>query len=150
MWTTEMQEQFPKDFWKAPSDTATVPEETIKKINEMAKKVQQANEALKFDQGKVDWAILPIDASKEIIKVFQFGAEKYARGNFLEGDGLAYSRVLNSLLRHTYSFMQGEDLDPETGISHLAHAGCNIYMLLTYELHKDAYNNDDRAEKILR
>lgn len=106
--------------------------------------------AVKHDQGKVDWAILPIGASQEIIKVFEFGAQKYARGNFLEGDGLAYTRVLNSLLRHTYSFMQGEDTDPESGLSHLAHAGANIYMLLSYELNKAGRNNDDRAANVLK
>lgn len=107
-------------------------------------------QAIKHDQNKTDWAILPIGASQEIIKVFEFGAKKYARGNFLEGEGLAYSRVLNSLLRHTYSFMQGEDTDPESGISHLAHAGANIYMLLSYELNKKAFNNDDRAFSVLK
>ena len=108
--------------------------------------------ATKFDAGKTDWAILPIGASEEIIKVFEFGAKKYSRGNFLEGGGLAYVRVLNSTLRHIYSFMRGQDLDPESGLSHLAHAGCNIYMLLTYELSKPkntVRNNDDRAKNTL-
>ena len=108
------------------------------------------DEAIKHDQGKTDWAILPIGASKEIIKVFKFGEQKYARGNYMNGEGLAYSRVLNSLLRHVYSFMEGEDLDPETGISHLAHAGCNIYMLLTFELNKDSFKNDDREQTVIR
>jgi len=106
--------------------------------------------AVKHDADKTDWAILPIAASEEIIKVFEFGAKKYARGNFKEGTGLAYTRVLNSLLRHTYAFMQGQDLDPETGLSHLAHAGCNIYMLLTYELNKDKFSNDDRASTVMK
>lgn len=113
----------------------------------------EPTKATKFDSGKTDWAILPIGASEEIIKVFEFGARKYSRGNFLEGGGLAYVRVLNSTLRHIYSFMRGEDLDPESGLSHLAHAGCNIYMLLTYELSKPkntARNNDDRAKNTLR
>lgn len=111
---------------------------------------QQRTGAVKHDQGKVDWAILPIGASEEIIKVFQFGAEKYARGNFLEGDGLQYTRVLNSLLRHTYAFMRGEDTDPESGLSHLAHAGANIYMLLSYELNKADRTNDDRSANVLK
>lgn len=106
--------------------------------------------AIKHDQGKVDWAILPIGASEEIIKVFQFGAEKYARGNFLDGEGLAYTRVLNSLLRHTYAFMRGEDTDPESGLSHMAHAGANVYMLLSYELNKAGRTNDDRAANVLK
>lgn len=107
-------------------------------------------EAIKHDAGKTDWSILPINASREIIKVFEFGAKKYARGNFLEGDGLQYTRVLNSLLRHTYAFMEGQDIDEESGISHLAHAGANIYMLLAYENSKAARNNDDRATNVLK
>jgi hypothetical protein len=107
-------------------------------------------QAVKHDAGKIDWSILPIGASKEIIKVFSFGEQKYARGNYLNGGGLKYSRVINSLLRHIHSFMEGEDLDPETGLSHLAHAGCNIYMLLSYELNKDKFNNDDRETMVLK
>lgn len=106
-------------------------------------------QAVKYDEGKTDWAILPIAASEEIIKVFQFGAQKYSRGNYLEGNGLSYTRVINSTLRHIYSFMRGQDLDPESGLHHLAHAGCNIYMLLTYVLSKTQRTNDDRAEKVL-
>lgn len=106
---------------------------------------------LKFDEGKVDWAILPLSAVEEIIKVFQFGEHKYARGNFAHGEGLEYTRVLNSLLRHTTSFMRGEDNDPETGKSHMAHAGCCVLMLLHFITHKDQFsNNDDRAGKILK
>ena len=107
-------------------------------------------QAVKHDSGKIDWAILPIGASEEIIRVFQFGARKYARGNFLEGSGLEYTRVLNSLLRHTYAFMRGEDTDPESGLSHLAHAGANIYMLLSYELDKAGRINDDRSANVLK
>lgn len=105
---------------------------------------------VKHDQNKVDWAILPLDATEEIIKVFQFGEKKYARGNFANGDGLEYTRMLNSLMRHTTSFMRGEDLDPESGLSHMAHAGCCVLMLLHFITHKDQFpNNDDRAGKIL-
>jgi hypothetical protein len=107
-------------------------------------------QAIKHDQNKTDWAILPIAPSQEIIKVFEYGAKKYARGNYLEGDGLAYSRVLNSLLRHVYAFMQGQDVDPETGLSHMAHAGCNVYMLLAYELSEPGrFANDDRATTVI-
>ena len=106
-------------------------------------------QALKYDESKTDWCILPIGASEEIIRVFEFGARKYDRGNFMNGGGLEYHRVLNSLLRHTYAFMRGEDRDPESGLHHLAHAGCNIYMLLTYELNKADYTNDNRDAKVI-
>ena len=110
-----------------------------------------SEQPVKHDQGKTDWAILPLDALEEIIKVFQFGEKKYARGNFAHGDGLEYTRVLNSLMRHTTSFMRGEDNDPETGLSHMAHCGCCVLMLLHYITHKEQFStNDNRAKTILK
>lgn len=107
--------------------------------------------AIKHDVGKTDWAILPLDALEEIIKVFQFGEKKYARGNYANGEGLEYTRILNSLMRHTTSFMRGEDNDPETGLSHMAHAGCCTLMLLHYITHQEQFStNDNRAKTILK
>ena len=107
--------------------------------------------AVKFDNDKVDWMILPYDALEEIIKVMEFGARKYARGNFASGEGLEYTRVLNSLMRHILAFSRGEDLDPETGISHMAHAGCNVLFLLHYIKNPEKFkNNDNRATKIVQ
>lgn len=106
------------------------------------------NTAIKFDSNKPDWSLLPVQSVEEIIKVLQFGAKKYAAWNFANGEGLSYSRVLNSLLRHIFAFMRGENIDPETGLSHIAHAGCNVLFLLHYILHKDRYpNNDDRPKQ---
>lgn len=107
--------------------------------------------ALKFDENKTDWAILPFGAIEEIIKVLKFGENKYARGNFADNGGLNYSRLINALMRHTIAFARGEDKDPETGLSHMAHAGCCVIFLLHYITQKDKFStNDDRVEKILK
>jgi hypothetical protein len=87
---------------------------------------------------------MPFEAIEEINKVLEFGAKKYAAHNWKLGDGFKYSRLLNSLLRHIFAYMRGEDTDPESGLSHLAHAGCNIVFLLYYNKYKTKYNNDDR------
>lgn len=106
--------------------------------------------AVKFDSNKTDWAILPFGALEEIVKVLKFGEEKYARGNFASGSGLNYSRLINSIFRHTISFARGEDKDPESGLSHIAHVGCCVIFLLHYIVNKDKFGMmDDRAEKIL-
>ena len=101
--------------------------------------------ATKFDEGKRDWSLLPLDSVEEIVKVLEFGAKKYAAHNWSNNGGFKYTRVLNAILRHIFAFMRGEDLDPETGLSHLAHAGCNILFILHFIKHKDKYStNDDR------
>ena len=103
------------------------------------------SEAVKADGGKSDWSLMPFEAVEEINKVLEFGAKKYAAHNWKIGNGFKYTRLLNSLLRHIFAYMRGEDKDPESGLSHLAHAGCNVIFLLYYEKYKAKYSNDDRV-----
>lgn len=85
----------------------------------------------KFDQDKVRMELLSTEALRQIAAVMTFGAKKYDSHNWRKG--IAWSRVLGALLRHTTSFLNGEDRDPETGLSHIAHAGCCVMFLLEYE-----------------
>lgn len=99
---------------------------------------------IKHDKDKTDWSLVPMECVEDIAKVLEFGAKKYSPNNWREGSGFSYTRVLNSLFRHIFAFARGQDLDPETGLSHLAHAGCNILFLLYYVKNRDKYTNDDR------
>lgn len=84
--------------------------------------------------------LLSTTALTSIARVLQFGAKKYDSHNWRKG--LAWSRVYDALQRHLTAWNDGEDPDPETGLSHLAHAGCCIMFLLEYEVtHRDL---DDR------
>jgi hypothetical protein len=103
--------------------------------------------ATKFDTGKLDWSLLPLDSIEEILKVLEFGKQKYSAHNWSQGEGFKYSRVFNAICRHLFAWARGEDLDPETGLSHIAHCGCNVLFLLHFIKHKDKYpNNDDRQK----
>jgi hypothetical protein len=49
------------------------------------------------------------------------------------------------MIRHLFAFARGVDKDPETGLSHLAHLGCNVLFLLHFVANKDKFrDNDDR------
>lgn len=98
---------------------------------------------LKRDSAKPSLGLLPWPALIEITKVLDFGAKKYARYNWRAG--FAWSRLYDALLRHIVAFIEGEDLDPESGFSHLAHAGCCLLFLLT--LIKERPDLDDRYKK---
>lgn len=91
-----------------------------------------ATEGRKYDTGKPDYTLLPWDAVEEIVKVLDFGARKYARDNWKHVEG-AETRYLAAALRHITAHARGEKDDHETGISHLAHAGCCILFLLSLE-----------------
>ena len=84
----------------------------------------------KHDQGKPEISLVPGDAIEEIAKVFSYGAKKYNRNNWLQG--MHWSRLLDASFRHLFAYSRGEAVDPESGLSHLSHAACNLLMLLAY------------------
>jgi|SRR5688572_18743065 len=96
----------------------------------------------KDDGGKLPVELLPFDALEEVAAVLQFGAKKYARRNWEKG--ISYSRVLGAVLRHTFKYLQGESLDPETGRSHMAHAACECLFLVAFE-RRGRTDLDDRT-----
>lgn len=100
-------------------------------------------EGKKFDQEKIRADLLPVDSLLEISKIFTFGAKKYGDRNWEKG--MNWSRIYGALLRHIFSWWLGEDKDPETKETHLAHAGCCIMFLLAYE--KRGVGLDDRPNK---
>lgn len=95
---------------------------------------------LKFDTDKPPLSLIDRHAIEEIAKVLAFGAKKYEAHNWRKG--IAYSRLLDAAIRHLYAFADGENLDPESGLPHVAHAGCCIVFLLgTMHAHPEL---DDR------
>ncbi len=109
-----------------------------------ANRAKMGKEAIKDDSGKVDWTLVPFEALEDMVKVLEFGAKKYDRWNWTTGGGFKWTRILGSLLRHIFAFMRGEDTDPESGLSHISHAQCNLLFLAYYIRNKNKYNNDDR------
>ena len=85
---------------------------------------------IKHDDGKNRYDLLPPEALDEITKVFTFGAKKYVPRNWEKG--IPYGRVFAAMMRHMWAWWGGEDDDPETGLSHLSHAGCNLFFLLAF------------------
>lgn len=122
-----------------PPDTVTIPPETVKRIQEQIKE-QAKGSALKFDQDKLPLHLLSTEAMNQTAAVLKFGAQKYAEHNWRKG--FAWSRPLSAAMRHITAFNNGEDTDPESGLSHLAHAACCIMFLLEFE--KTHRELDDR------
>lgn len=56
--------------------------------------------------------------------------------------GFNWSRLYGAALRHLTAHLDGEDKDPESGLSHLAHLGCCVMFLLEHEA--KGLGKDDR------
>lgn len=89
--------------------------------------------AVKHDTGKPRMELLPTGPLKEMAKVLGAGASKYGDWNWT--GGFEWSRLYGAALRHLMAHKAGEDTDDETGLSHLAHAGCCILFLLAHEMY---------------
>jgi hypothetical protein len=61
----------------------------------------------------------------------EFGSKKY--GDYNWAKGMKWSRMYAAALRHLFAFWEGQDLDEESGISHLAHLGCCAQFLIYYQ-----------------
>lgn len=82
-----------------------------------------------YDNGKAPLAMLPWAGLREVAAVQQYGADKYgAFHNYRKG--MEVSRNLSCAMRHIADFMDGRDLDAESGRSHLGHAACRILFVL--------------------
>ena len=102
--------------------------------------------------GKDPWDLLPMGPIQAIVQVLAYGAKKYSV--FGEAGELIRSGIGNwkhveqprekyyaATMRHLVSWRAGEIIDPETGLLHLAHAGCNVVFLLWFDLNRPAPAN---------
>jgi hypothetical protein len=75
-----------------------------------------------------------------VAEVAGFGGRKYERGNYLKG--YAWSWSFDALMRHLLAFWSGENVDPESGLPHMAHASWHTLALLAFTEH--GLGTDDR------
>lgn len=96
----------------------------------------------KDDGDKIRTDLFSVPAYLGTCQVLTFGANKYAAWNWSKG--LLYMRIYGAILRHLFAWVQGEENDLETGLSHLDHAACEL-MFLQHFTKAEVYKQfDDR------
>lgn len=83
---------------------------------------QPEAKGLKYDGDKPPMALLDDAFLTGVASVLGFGANKYAAHNWR--NGIQYSRLISAAYRHLGAINRGEDVDPESGLSHAYHLGC--------------------------
>ena len=85
------------------------------------------------------------EAVDAIAEVYDFGATKYSDHNWRKG--YEWSKSYAAAMRHMTSFWNGETLDPESGLPHVAHAGFHVFALLTWLSEGEGGEFDDRYKR---
>lgn len=86
--------------------------------------------ALKQTSDKCRYHYLIDEFIEEMAAVREFGAQKYAPWDWMLGRD--WSDYIDAMRRHITSFNQGEDLDPDSGLHHMAHVAVNSMFLFYF------------------
>ena len=110
-------------YWKL-EPTDSLPDDTPLKST--------GSGAMRFNQGKpqLSYILQGTKSVEGLAKVLEFGATKYDRGNWLKS--LDKNELVDSLLRHLTSFVNGEVLDQESNLPHIDHIHFNAKALAEF------------------
>ena len=105
-------------------------------------------EGKKYDEGKNRMGLVLqgfANALWEVGRVGTFGCTKYGEGNwqYLEN---GIDRYKDALFRHLFQYMQGEEIDKESGIKHLSHALWNLSAVLEFTLRQEKIESEEENE----
>ena len=107
-------------------------------------------EKMKYDKQKVALGLLPLETLETVAQVFEFGAQKYGIWDwFDDGKNTEFIRSFSSIQRHLFAWHNGEDIDPDSGLPHLAHATSQLMILMSHsknhpEMDNRRKNNENR------
>lgn len=103
-------------------------------------------EGVKYDGEKPMMQLLPPRALVEVAKVLTLGAKKYAPDNWKKLDNLQ-GRYTGAALRHIFEHMiDPYAIDPESGVTVLAHAVCDLLFKIEDTLEKSSEERPREAD----
>lgn len=118
--------------------------EIAKEVDDFTKAlIERDLQALRYNEGKLQWSMVDFDSLEGLVRVLEYGAKKYSKGNWKKG--MPVTQVTESLMRHLFAFLKGEDVDPESGCRHISHVMCNT-MFLEYILREKPHYDDRKVQ----
>lgn len=86
----------------------------------------------KNDRAKPPWHLVPWRELAQVVDVLAHGAKKYAPDNYKRVER-GQERYFSAAMRHLVAWRCGEKTDPESGLPHLAHAACDVLLMMWFE-----------------
>ena len=101
----------------------------------------------KADQGisKPRLDLVPLTAMTYIAIGLQEGLRKYGPASWRDVESVDLAQYVGASLRHIMAYADGEDIDPESGNPHLAHAMASLAIMV--ELIEKGNGTDTRPTK---
>lgn len=84
-----------------------------------------------MSQYKPKWHFVDFKSLEPMVEVLEWGNERHKDnlngGSWKDGSSYRYSPqgILESICRHTMAMLDGEEIDPESGLSHMGHIQSN-------------------------
>lgn len=104
--------------------------DALAKVNGISK-----DQSAKADKGKLELSLVNPELVKAVAEVRMYGTEKY--GDSENWRKVEPKRYVDALYRHLLAYIEGNEVDEESGLSHLAHMACNLSFLLDKEYLKE-------------
>lgn len=99
------------------------------------KQATDNDQSAKADKGKLELSLVNPELVKAVAEVRMYGTEKY--GDSENWRKVEPKRYVDALYRHLLAYIEGNEVDEESGLSHLSHMACNISFLLDKEYLKE-------------
>lgn len=117
-----------KDFYKIFTESAAkyMGYEIIK---------DEPDQTAKADKGKYKPTLVPTGIIKGISRVREYGTQKY--GSSDNWKRVEVDRYKDALYRHWLAYLDGEEVDKESGLSHLWHMATNLAFMIEMEGNND-------------
>ena len=121
-----------------PSLSGVITDVKCVEVNQKTKEDLAQNIGTKDDEGKPNMCLLDTPFLEDMAKIMQYGLDnKYKRDNWKQP--MDPERLLAAAYRHANDIQQGEEIDPESHLSHAAHMAVNA-MMYAYQI--KTYGND--------
>lgn len=88
--------------------------------------------------------LIPVEPLTKLAEHYGKGASKYEDRNWEKG--YPWSKSYAALLRHLTAWWDGEDVDEESGSSHMTAVAWHAFALMFFEMHRKS--QDDRPNSV--
>lgn len=119
--------------------------DTVKKdLQETTAHIKDTNPKDAVGTKKATASTIPSPVMMEVGVAMLEGARKYGRSNYRRA-GIRESVYYDAAMRHLAAYWEGEDLDPDSGLSHITKAIASLVVLRDGQMNETS--TDDRPPK---